>query len=296
MSATTKKVNELSEKLLEIVREAMPKKGQTIWFESVRPKARGTTVVPYDRIFDPFAGPAGEFVDIAYITGTEPAKGPGGTPKDLIGRIQFTRADFGRMGLRSESKSDQLLFQYMFLTNQNVSNRDKPWYVEGKPSVFKQDEPRRRAADAIEFDRKVRQAMDAIDRMEKAQLLEIASGLDMDWVNEHTDESEIISLLYDIAKKNPARVLGLDKDVTLKMKADVKLAEKLGIIKRNDQLQMWVWPESGEKICIYQPDKDTATSMVAYFMGTGSKTYQYIRNMIDAEIESKKQSKAAKAK
>jgi hypothetical protein len=286
--SVTRKINEISPELAAIVNEARPKKDQTIWFESVRPKSRGTTVLPHDRIYDPGIE---DFVDIAYITGTTPAKGPGGTAKENIGRIQFTRNDFGRMGIRGGSKKDDILFTFLFLTNQNATNQGKPWFVEGNNLVFKQDEPKKRSADSIAFDRQVRQAMDSIDMMDRGKLIEIASGLDMDWVNDSTADDEIIRVLYDISKKNPGKVLGLDKDVSLKMKSDVKDAERLGVIKKNDELQMWVWPESQERICSYQEGMSPADSMVAYFKGTGSKTYQYILQLNDREKDLRQKKK-----
>jgi hypothetical protein len=287
-----RKLNDISPELKAIIAEALPKKGQTVWFESVRPKSRGTTVLPTDRIYDPGYK---EQIDIAYITGYEPAKGPGGVAKDTYGRIQFTRSEFCRMSVTGGNRNEETLFQYLFLTNQNQSNMDKPWYIAGsKAPIFKQDEPSKRASQSIDFDRQVRLAMDSVDRMSSAKLHEIADGLDLDWVKEHTEDDEIIRALYDIAKKNPAKVINLDRDISVRMKADIKEALRLNIINKNDELQIWTWPETGDKICSFQPDKSPIESMVSYFMGSGTKTYQFLTKMIQSEKEGRIQGRAIK--
>lgn len=296
------KVNGISEELANLVKAAMPKPGQVVWFESIRPKARGATVLPYDRIFDPNLGESGEYVDIAYITGREPAKGPGGTPKEIHGRIQFTRLNHGRIGIVGGNKQDEQMFFYLFLTNYNTTNVDKPWFIPGKNPVFRQDATARREEEQIEFDRKVRQAQDAIDKMTPTKLREIASGLDLKFAKgSKGNETSVIAALYKIAKTNPSKILGIDKDVSIKMKSDVRRAEKLGLIKYDPALKIWMWPETGDKICTLNPTKSAVDSMVAYFLSSGGKTYTFLLDQIeraekDAESTPKKKEKEEEQK
>lgn len=299
------KVNAISEELAKIVRDAMPKKGQTIWFESVRPKGRGTTVKPFDRIWDPYLGKDGEYVDIAYIVGREPAKGPGGIPKDIHGRIQFTRSSYGRIGIPAGNKEAEQLFVFLFLTNQNGTNADKdengdpkPWYVAGSPVIFTQDKSAQNAEASIEFDRLVRQAQDSIDRMDETKIKEIALGLDIRIPRGSNSVTETISALYKIAKKDPKKILGLDKDVIVKIRSEVRRAEKLNIVKYNTELKIWEWPESGDKICQLNPARGPVDSLVAYFMSSGGKTYKFMLELLeraerDPEPPKKKEEKAS---
>lgn len=299
MSEQQRKVNEISDELAKIVRDAMPKRGQTIWFESIRPKGRGSTVKPYDRIWDPYLGDDGEFVDIAYITGREPARGPGGVPRDVYGRIQFTRASHGRIGIPSGNKEAEQLFFFLFLTNQNGTNakgtegEKREWYVAGSPIVFEQDKAAKKAEESIEFDRMVRQAQDAIDRMSESKVRDIALGLDIKVPRGSNSLTETIAVLYKIAKKDPKKILGIDKDITVKMRAEVRKAEKFGIVKYSPELKIWEWPESGDKICTLNPARGPVDSMVAYFMASGGKTYKFMLELLeraekDAESSQKK--------
>ncbi len=295
-----KKVNSLSEKLEKEVTKAMPRPGQMIWFISVRPNARGTTVLPYDRIFDPYAvsgdGEEGDYVDIAYITGRDPGKGPGGLPKDVLGRIQFNKPAGGRIGIRGGDRAGEQLFRYLYLTNQLKNNQPtqenpdgKKWFVPGKQAVCYMEEPDKTADQKIEDARKIRNAGQAIDDMSDSKLRDFAAGLDMKGITHNSTANEIRVKLLAIANtvQGAERVLSLDKDASLKVKIDIKEAEKLKIIRRNTELNTWNWVDGDEIICVIPPGKKAYDPIVAFFLGKGSESYRLVKQLADKERDKK---------
>jgi hypothetical protein len=268
----------------------------------VRPKARGTTVFPIDRIFDPYVKneegeSVGDYVDIAYVTGTKPATAKE-KATDIIGRIQFTYTSDGRIGIRGGNRTDELLFQFLYLTNQNRNTTGKAWSVpgSGKKPLFFIVEPSKTAKDKNDFRRKVRMAGEAIDKMPDSKLRDFAIGLDMKSINTFSGVEEIKDQLYKVAEKDPDKIIGLDKDASLKIKIDIKEAEKLGVIERDTNLGMMVWPDTKEPICTIPPGKDMYTVLTAYFLGKGSEAYSIIKQLVEKKQEAQKAGKAEKAK
>lgn len=292
-----KRVNNHSAKLLEKVNEFLPKKGQTIWFTSVRPNARGTTVPSIDRIFDPWGGDNGEgdFIDIAYITGRDPGKGTTDLPRDILGRIQFTKSAGGRIGIRGGDRAGEVQFTYLFLTNFLKNNAPtktdedgKPWYVPGHPAICVMDEPEKSADQKLEDNRLIRQAGNAIDEMPESVLRDFALGLDMKGVTKHSSANEIrVKLLQMAATTDGAKkVLSLDKDTTLRMKIEIKEAEKFNIIEFDTQLSVWRWVAGGETISVVPPTVRKYDPIISFFLSKGAESYRIMLKLL-AEEKSK---------
>lgn len=294
------RVNNLSNGLRKIVRENMPKPGQTIWFTSVRPNARGTTVLPYDRIYDPFAkDEAGEddsvdgFIDIAYITGRDPGKGTA-LPKDQYGRIQFNKASGGRMGLKGGNRADEILFEFLFLTNQlrnNGPSKENPegarWFVRGKQAVCYMEQPEKTADQKLEDNRKIRQAGNAIDEMPEEKLRDFASGLDIKGITKMSSANEIRVKLLQIAS-TPAgagRILTLDRDAALAVKIVIKAAERAGIIVKDTALSAWLWKDGGDTLCVIPSGAKAYEALINYLLNKGAESYKMIQNLLKAHEE-----------
>ena len=272
------KYNDISDELKEIIRKALPQRGQTFTFMSVRPKARGTTVVPTDRIFDPWKNGTGEYVDIAYEIGQEPGKGP------IIGRIQFTRTEGGVIQIRGGDRRDENLFAYLFLTNQREGSVNEPWHVKGRQQIFRLLKPAQTAAQKLEFERRIYMAMQDIDKMGDNTLRDFALGLDMKGINQFSSADEIRLKLYEIAKKDPDKVRALSHDKMFEIKVLVKEAEKFGVIKRDDQLQQYVWPDSGETVCVASPGKELREALIMFLLSiNGQPTLELIQKLLRAK-------------
>jgi len=302
MIINVNETNAISAELKAIVRKSLPKRDQAVYFESLRPKSRGTTVLPIDRIYDPFKvnelGDKGAFVDIAYVTGRNPGKKLGDVASDVVGRIQFTKNEMGRIAIRGGNRDDEQKFTFMFLTNHNANNHKKDWFVatEMKQPCFKFIEPGVSASVAIEKERDMRKAGAVIDEMEPAKLREFAAGLDFKNINKFTTDDEIRLQLIRISKTEggAAKILGLDKDVNVKMKSVLKDAEKLKIIERDAALNSFVWSDSKDLICLVPPGKNLYDFMVGYFLDKGAKSYETIQQLVVREKESGKKEKPDK--
>ena len=283
------KWNNLSEKLRQVVREALPKQGQVLYFESLRPNGRGTTVLPKDRIFDPYAGENGEYVDIAYITGSQPGSNNGKEQDpNVYGRIQFRKSEGGTIPIRGGNRQDELKFTYLFLTNQNRTNKGQPWFVDpiGRKSCFRLVKASQDADAVIETERKIRMAGDKIDEMPDSRLREYAIGLDMKGITKFSSPNEIRVKLIKMTKtrEGAERVMGLDKDVNIMIKNVLKAAEALNVVKRDTALGCFLWANGGDVICTVPPGKNAYQFMTEYFQTPkGSEVYKVISAMVDRE-------------
>lgn len=292
------KYNQLSEKLLAEVRQHLPKKGQTIYFESVRPKARGTTVLSHDRIYDPYKE---EFVDIAYVTGNAPGKG------ETIGRIQFNKMGGGRLPITAGNKDHENKFIYMFLTNYRAENacdpkskEPAPWFVgsEGRQAVFRLPSPKLSAQDKVRIDREIRFAKQAIDEMGENELRQFAIGLDMKGITQHSDPDEIRVQLFKIAESGDGRgaekIRKLHTDSNLKANILIKEASKAQVIVYNSQLKTWEWVDGGESICVVPDGKKPYDAMITYLLSSkGTKVYEHISTLVEAKKNQTPDDKAA---
>lgn len=282
--------NELSQTLLDRVKVFLPKKGQTVYFESIRPKARGTSVLPFDRIWDPHKNEGkGDFVDIAYLTGwTNPKPKEPSLP--VFGKIQFTKDGFGRIAITGGNRDHENMFTFMFLTNQRTQNVGTPWYVnkQGSHGIFKLLEPKKSAIDQMEVERSIYSAMGAIDLLSGIKLREIALGMDLKGITEHSDEEEIRLELIKIAKKPDGRgaekILNLENDERVKAKALIKHASRLQLIQRDDALRVWIWPDTLETICVIPEGTKGEDALVSFLVDNhikGTAIYRHLKELVN---------------
>lgn len=284
MENVNKNYNQLSDVLRAELKKAMPKPGQVIWFESSRPKARGTTILGFDRIWDPGANNGeGDYIDIAYLpsSGTDPKKS----------RIHFTISQMGKIGIHGGNKADELKFAFLYLTNVLKNNVGKPWYIQPVGGIMcRMLEPSQSAVDRNELRRKVRYAGDRIDGMPDGKLFDFAIGLEMKGINKHSNPEEIRDQLFKIAEKDPEKILALDRNIEFKAKTIIRKAEQFGIVKRDAALGMLVWSDTSDPICAIPPDKNIYDSLVKFFLDKGAEVYSTIHALVDkkeAALEAK---------
>ncbi len=293
------KMNVLSPELSKIVNDARPKPGQVIYFASLRPQGGGTSVRNTDRIFDPFVknedGSKGAYTDIGYVTGQDPARGD--KPAQYrFGRIQFTKSSFNIMGISGKDRGQDTLFLYLFLCNYNKNNIGKDWYApsENQSVLFEMQVPEKSSADKNAFRRKVRMAGEKIDGMPESKLVDFALALELPRITQFSKMEEIRDRLYEIAEKNPDKVMGMDKDVTLNMKLFIKEALKYGLWEEDKALKLFRWPETKEPVFLMTPGQDLYAETIKYLLNTGEDTYDLVKNLIDKRKE--KEKKTAKPK
>jgi hypothetical protein len=287
-------VNKISPKLKAIVDAARPKKGQVIYFESLRPKAGGTNVPTRDRIFDPFLE---EQVDIGYTTGSLPARG-NMPPQLLFGEVKFKRGDGNIIPIYGDNTGGGDRFLFMFLTNYNKTNMGKEWYSprDGQGFMFQMQIPEKTSAEKNAFRRKVRQAGEKIDVMPDSKLLDFALSLELPRITEFSKMEEIRDRLYEIAEKNPDKVMSMDKDVNLNMTLFIKKAIKYNLWEENKALKLFVWPETKDPVFLMTPGQDLYGETIKYLLGTGQDTYKLVKNLIDKAEEKETKKNANKPK
>lgn len=297
-------VNNYSAELRSAITKARPQKGQKFWFTSMKPGARGTTVLPYDTIWDPWVKDSsgkdiGAMIDIAYLTSSQPVWGDNrvGSLKEIknLGRIQFQKPSGGRLAITGGDPQSERLFEFMYLTGQVQNTQDKDWYAPrpGRSFVCKMQEPDKTDTQKLEFNRKVWQAGQLIDEMGESKLREFASGLEMPKYNKFTSPDSIKVYLVGIAGSNPDKVLMLDKDENLKIRTLVKAALKHGIIVHDSQIGVYKWPESGDRICLIPPGEKPLAAIANYLLGDGKKAKDYISKLVN-EAEADPEKKAQK--
>ncbi len=142
-------------------------------------------------------------------------------------------------------------------------------------------EPAKTAEQKNEFRRRVRYAGQKIDEMPDSKLLDYALSLDMIGINEFSKMDEIRDKLYEIAEKNPDKVMSMDKDINLNMKLFIKEALKYGIWQEDKALRQFVWPDSGDPVCVVAPDSDLYQKTIEYLLASGQDTYSLVKNLID---------------
>jgi len=299
-------VNNFSPQLREAINKARPKRDQTFWFVSKKPGRRGTTVLPFDTIWDPWAVEnedgsfEGRMVDIAYLTSSVPAWGLNkvGSLKDItnLGRIHFAKLDGGRLPIIGGNPTHERLFDFLFLTSQVENTKTKEWYAPkaGRSPACYMQEPDKTDDEKLDFNRKVRAAGDLIDSMPEGKLRELAIGLEMPKYNKFTSVGSIKVYLLGIANSKPDKIMTLDKDESLKIKTLVKAALKHGIIVQNSQLGVYEWPENGDRICVIPPGEKAINAITNYLLGKGSKTREYISNLVAAKEDDSEKNKGGR--
>lgn len=302
-------INVLSPELMKIVQAGKPKHGQTIYFESLRLQAGGTSVKSIDRIFDPYwdngDGTKGRSADIGYVTGQQPAIGV--TPaRHIFGRIQFSKSSGNIIGTSGNNRGDDSLFLFLFLTNLNKMNIGKPWHYpsDGQMPLFTQQVPEMAAKEANDYRRKMRLAGEKIDQTPTSKLLDFALSLDMKGINQFSDMEEVRNKLYLIAegdpkrgiKGNPDRILNMDKDVNLNMKLFIKEALKYDVWAEDRALGLFVWADTREHVFLMTPGQDMYVEGVKYLMSKeGERTYSLVKGLIEKK-KVKEKSEGAKGK
>lgn len=271
----SKKYNNFSDKLLKQLPKLKP--GEKIKFQlnGVRPdKQTGKMICPnsfslrpFDRIFDPYAGENGEYVDVAYILGEAPA--PVDSNKQSItrfGRVRFTRTTAGTIEIIGGHKEMEKMLPLLFFSNYNQSNVGKPWYVkpEGK-HVFHQIETTKKAKDDLATQKRKHQAKSLVMDMDEGQVHEISSGLFPNTYHAMSNEERTLQLIK-IAEKTPEKILDLDKNVEVKSTAFIEECLKAGIININKTKQQFEWADDKTKICSIKPGQTPHNSLKRYFM------------------------------
>lgn len=276
----------ISEKLLKQIPSL--KRGETVTYElcSIRYDKKiqrhvipaSVLVLSTDRIFDPYSEENGSYVDISYIVGETPAD-PNSMRSTVLqmGEILFRRQNNGQIVIRGGDRREEMLYQYLELSNWNQSNAGKPWHISPLGGyTYKKLEPAKSATQKVAFNRSVRQAQDAIDTMAESKLRRVAKGLMLAGISEFSGEDEIRIALIEIAAKNPDKILKMDEDTSIEIQAIISDAIDAGLIEKDFVNNRFAWVESRDTICTIIPGK-TPEDSIRDFILTNEKGREFFQ-------------------
>lgn len=190
-----------------------------------------------DEIYDPVSD---DYVQIAYITNVK-ADG-----EAVLGEINFTRMGGGCIVLNGNNPTHQKIYQYLELSNSNLSNKNR---VTSKSGFFKKADEK---ADAIS-ERKERKMI--LEAMQKASNLNtddvkfVASSLGMKL---NKSEDELRNDVEEFAEFNPEDFLSITLQQTNRTESLMREAVDLRIITHNQKSAKFVWRESKKDIFTYK--------------------------------------------
>jgi hypothetical protein len=216
--------NKYPEALEEILKKNRPKPGEVAIFEILGIKTmtdelgrtrvqmkNSVSVTPTDRIMftDPSTGEA-SIIDIAHKPRQVPIRAKDGTTSNAIRfeKIRFTKEGFGQIKVYG-SRPDQIgTFDYLFLSNYNVSNKEKPWHVPKSLYSFKLLEPKKSAMEKLKEKRSIAKAIDKVMDLSKEQARDLYIKFGLKGVHPDFGELEEFQLaLSSYAEKHPEAIL-----------------------------------------------------------------------------------------
>ena len=184
------------------------------------------------------------------------------------------------------TKSDEELYVYLYLTNYNDNNSLNETYTRpSSGSRFKMVDAAKSDKQRLGFERKVRLAGSQIDKMDDTRLRVVAKGLSLKNIGKYTDVDTIRMRLIDLSKKSEwvDRILKLDDDVAIEIIAIIKDAEDANLIYSDTIAARWIWTDTKDKICGIVPGKSPEIALKDFFISeAGSESL----DMIQAQLAS----------
>lgn len=212
-----------------------------------------------DRIYDP--GHKKE-IDIAYIIGKRPL-GPNSprAEETILGEISFTRGNFG-MFEWDGNRAQEGLAMYLFFSNSNGSNVDKPWYKEGtiQYKIIGDEGASVQLTAALLVDK----AKAKIATFDESFLETIKYA----WFPQDADRltrEQLMLRIRSVAERDPNKILSLTPTGgEVSMDAAVNIFVKSGLIKLNDINTEWLFKD-GTPLVPVKGDEAPAQSIKRFF-------------------------------
>jgi hypothetical protein len=224
-------------------------------------------ILAQDTIYDPHLNRS---VEIKCVDRT--AVGKDGSQVEILRKIYFNKDMAGVMTLYGNNKKDKALFEYLWLSNYNSANTNKPWFQKPVGGCkYEYLEPNKSASQKVEDQKAIHEAETVVFNLSDDDLRIACSALGKsssdDFKYHHTmHEAQMREKLLAYAKKNPNRVKMLDKDLNLEVRAAIRSAVDAGVISFDERNKLIVWTNTGNKICSIEPGKDAETTLVGYFV------------------------------
>jgi hypothetical protein len=234
------------------------------------------------------ADPDDDYITLRCIRTTSTKDGKV-TPVDYkIDERLFNVGNKGELVFDSESRTYpyfKKLAAYMFFSAFNESNKDKPWHVPPVNGgyLFKLADRKKEVQLGNLNELEVAKSVATIAVLTDEQLQNIGEAR---YNFDKPDLEEVKSKLIAEVKSNPMILHEITDDKKSIMTANLKDAEKLGVIKFNDST--WFW-SSGDLIILADPTKDRYSVLsdhLIYGMG-GLAKHEMILEGIKAQKKDK---------
>lgn len=184
----------------------------------------------------------------------------GNTDKELVQIVYYKRTRFNKEGqeipvpepvyFRREENgqirctaSNTELDAHLFFSPYNEANAGKPGYTRPKEGyLFRLLDTNKKAEDLFDSEKKVAKAITLIDEWDEDTTYQVSEGLlarqEISLPGKAT-VGEIKSELARLARKNPNRILTIDKDESIKVFAKYREAARNGVLQTDGLRILW---------------------------------------------------------
>ena len=187
-----------------------------------------------DRVYDPAQD---DYVDIAAI------KNLGPEDKPVFTDIVFEKRQGGKLVLRGDRIGDKEIYQFMMLSNYNISNPNRDPQAKG---LYKLVDPKSESANKRKKRSTLRDAMNVAAEMSASDIREFVASMGK-------DQTRDISVLRDeietLAESDPQQFIILSKNRNRSIQANIKKAIDKKIIEFSKGTSTFVWASTKETIC-----------------------------------------------
>ena len=176
---------------------------------------------------------------------------PKGDRIPVAENIFFLKDSNGTIRIHGGSPIGAQLDAHLFFHPQNQSNEGKDGYHRPRGGyTFKVLDTAKKAEELFENEILISDAMQAIKSW-TPEFMEQA-GIYLSETSEihpprGADVNEVKLSIGNLAKKNPKRIIGLDKDFSLRLVSTLKQAENKNVVYNDNEF--WRWKDTGGEIC-----------------------------------------------
>lgn len=231
-----------------------------------------------DRIFDPFKGEDGEYVDIALITGVSPGTRDGKAPLPNFGSPEFD--DKGHIIISRSTPKSEAWIQYLCLTNRNEDSVNPRKEAPKRGFMFEQVKPAEDAKTLYERKTNVLQAQTYIleAQGEHLTIMRENCGIPSIEGNVVLSEFEIKNRLSQIAEQDPMRIIKMSSDEAGQLRVLIRNGVKAKVIEFDEDSNEWRLGDSKEKITGIKPGAHPEDSLLS-FLQNNSNSDAYIKKL-----------------
>lgn len=231
--------NKISDKLKKSIPKLKP--GQSVTFQMLNgvpnpepdqternktPILYGKMQIPTkDRIFDPFLGDTGDYVDIGVL---ESFRRDRDNQLEIVTKLLVPGMGVfefgGKFSLRGGKIEDEEMFEYLWICNHNGKN---PHRDKSVPALFQPINLLEDSQATIKTTNSLREALNIAGDMSVAEAQQIAASFNWPVIAE---DEVLVAKINDFAAKFPDEFLRAINNPKTKMKSEVKKAMDAGII------------------------------------------------------------------